>query len=117
MGSGEVSSAEMAHFLEEESLRKYLEALDITVEDTRMLFKLLDRDGSKVIDVNEFCDGCLKLKGEARSFDIHVLLYQMRNFLEKWSDFTMYCEERFTEVAASTARMSATAQRFAVTQS
>ena len=40
-GSGEISSDEMEYFLSEDALRKYLEALSVTVEDTRMLFRWL----------------------------------------------------------------------------
>merc|ERR1712083_1021445 len=94
-GSGEISAEEMEYFLLDPDLRKYLEALNIKSDDARMLFRLLDRDGSRVIDIHEFCDGCLRLKGEAKSFDIHVMLFQMRHFLGKWSDFTEYTEERF----------------------
>merc|ERR1712228_736694 len=84
-GSGEISSDEMDFFLSNEALRKYLEALNVTAEDTRMLFRLLDKDGSGKIDIEEFCNGCLRLKGEARSFDIHVLIFQIKGFLEKWA--------------------------------
>merc|ERR1712039_270439 len=97
-GSGEISSEEMEYFLSEDSLRKYLEALNVTAEDTRMLFRLLDKDGSQKIDIDEFCAGCLRLKGEARSFDIHVLIFQMKGFMERWSEFTDYVDERFKDV-------------------
>merc|ERR1712107_808118 len=45
-GSGEISSAELEFFLTHDALRKYVEALDISADDTRMLFRLLDQDGS-----------------------------------------------------------------------
>jgi len=92
-GSGEISCAEMEFFFSHDFLRNYMEALDIGADDTRMLFRLLDRDGSGQIDVEEFCEGCLKLKGEARAFDMHVLLLQIRQFMEKWSDFTVYVRD------------------------
>merc|ERR1712232_285302 len=78
--SGEINCYEMERFLKEDSLRKYLEALNVSAEDTRMLFRLLDKDGSDRIDIDEFCDGCMRLKGQARSFDIHVMIYQIRHF-------------------------------------
>merc|ERR1712039_314166 len=88
----------MEFFLAHDSLRKYMEALDIGADDTRMLFRLLDRDGSGQIDVEEFCEGCLKLKGEARAFDMHVMILQIKQFMEKWSIFTSYVAEQFDTV-------------------
>merc|ERR1711972_258277 len=105
-GSGEVTSDELVRFLRTDSLKKYLEALDITAEDTRMLYKMLDTDGSGYIDIDEFCHGCMKLKGEAKSFDIHVLMYQMKSFMDVWSDFTLYCEQRFTHMTETAANLS-----------
>merc|ERR1712039_410669 len=94
-GSGEITADEMEEFLMEPGLRKYVEALNISAENTRMLFRLLDRDGSKKIDIEEFCEGCLRLQGEAKSFDVHSMIFTIRQFLAKWSEFTTYCEERF----------------------
>jgi len=94
-GSGEISGEEMELFLEDAELRKYIEALDINAENARMLFRLLDRNNSSHVDIDEFCDGCLRLQGDAKSFDVHAMMYQMRTFLSKWSDFTIYVEERF----------------------
>merc|ERR1712032_721607 len=87
---------ELQCVLMDENLKKYLEALDVTADDTFMLFKLLDKDNSDAINIDEFCDGCMRLRGEAKSFDIHILVYQVRQFLSKWSGFTVYVEERFS---------------------
>merc|ERR1712039_218169 len=95
-GSGEITADELEEFLLEPGLRRYVEALNISAENTRMLFRLLDRDGSKKIDIEEFCEGCLRLQGEAKSFDVHSMIYTIRQFLSKWSEFTCYVEERFS---------------------
>jgi len=72
--------------------------LEIDADDTRLLFKLLDRDDSGVIDVEEFCEGCMRLKGEAKALDVHTLIWQVSKFLGKWGDFTEYVEEHFVDV-------------------
>lgn len=87
--------------MQDPDLRKYVEALDINAENARMLFRLLDRDGSLKVDIDEFCEGCLRLQGDAKSFDVHTMMYQMRSFLTKWSDFTIYVEERFSMMGAA----------------
>eukprot|EP00443_Scrippsiella_acuminata_P121400 CAMPEP_0115738760 /NCGR_PEP_ID=MMETSP0272-20121206/88558_1 /TAXON_ID=71861 /ORGANISM="Scrippsiella trochoidea, Strain CCMP3099" /LENGTH=182 /DNA_ID=CAMNT_0003183221 /DNA_START=11 /DNA_END=557 /DNA_ORIENTATION=+ len=97
--SGEITADEMEEFLLDSALRKYVEALNISAEDTRMLFRLLDRDGSKKVDINEFCEGCLRLQGDAKSFDVHTMIFTIKQFLDKWSDFTMYVEERFESLS------------------
>jgi len=100
-GSGEITAEEMEEFLQDGGLRKYIEALDINAENARMLFRLLDRDGSNKVDIDEFCEGCLRLQGDAKSFDVHAMMYQMKGFLSKWSDFTIYVEERFYNLGAA----------------
>merc|ERR1712045_520773 len=97
--SGEVSIDEMEFFLTEPNLKSYVDALGISAENTRMLFRLLDVDGSCKIDVDEFCDGCLRLQGEAKSVDVHTMIYQVRQFLAKWSEFTVYVEDRFQAIS------------------
>merc|ERR1712232_171902 len=96
--SGEISVDELEYFLAKPELRKYIEALQISPDDTRMLFKLIDADGSDSVDIDEFCVGCFRLKGDAKAFDVHALIFQVRNFLRKWSDFTMYVEDAFDEL-------------------
>merc|ERR1712187_918413 len=76
--NGTITITEMMLFSSDEDLglQNYFEALDISATDTITLFELLDRDGSGEVDINEFCDGCSRLRGEATSFDINTLLYE-----------------------------------------
>ena len=57
---GLIDEERIASALEDPCLRMYVESLEITVEDTALLFKLLDLDDSGVLAVDEFCDGILK---------------------------------------------------------
>jgi len=78
--SGMINMDELKEFLADDSLelKAYLQALELDAEDAKALFKLLDNDGSGEIDIAEFCDGCMRLKGEAKSFDINCLLYDSK---------------------------------------
>lgn len=96
--SGLVSIDDLEQFLREPGLRKYVEALDINAADTRLLFRLLDSDNSDTVSLEEFCEGCLRLKGNAKSIDVHTLIFQVRNFLTKWGEFTGFVEESFNKV-------------------
>mmetsp|Transcript_39608 Transcript_39608/g.114604 ORF Transcript_39608/g.114604 Transcript_39608/m.114604 type:complete len:263 (-) Transcript_39608:546-1334(-) len=93
--SGDITADEMECFLEDPRMRQYFDALDIHVDDARMMFRMLDTDESQRVDINEFCEGCLRLQGEAKSFDVHVMMFQVQLFLNKWSEFTVFVEERF----------------------
>merc|ERR1719422_2263162 len=95
-GSGEISGDEMEFFLTEPGLRSYVDALGINAENTRMLFRLIDVDNSGRINLHEFCEGCLRLQGEAKSIDVHSMIYQMKYFLAKWADFTEYVEDKLS---------------------
>merc|ERR1712190_334284 len=88
-----ISMTELEFFLRDPNLRLYLEALEISLVETKSLFKLLDRDRSGTVDIDEFCEGCLRLKGEAKSFDIHCLMYENQRMLMRWSVFMNFVEE------------------------
>lgn len=94
-GNDEISFGEVEEFLQDSNLRMYLEALEIDLVETHSLFRLLDKDGSGSIDIDEFCEGCLRLKGDAKSFDIHCLLYENQRMLTKWSQFMEFVEAEF----------------------
>jgi Ca2+-binding EF-hand superfamily protein len=76
--SGFVTQEEVEYFLMDPTLNLYLESIDIFPNDARALFQMLDDDESGEVSIDEFCDGCLRLKGEAKSYDIHCLLYGVR---------------------------------------
>jgi len=93
-GDGAISMEEVRVFLSDETAaRTYLEALNVSPEDACVLFRLLDRDGSGSISLSEFSDGCLRLQGDAKSFELHCIMYDFANFLEKWSAFAIHLEK------------------------
>merc|ERR1719401_2447245 len=96
--SGFVSLPEIENIFCDDSMSHLLEALEITAFDARSMFKLLDRDGSGLIDIDEFCDGCLRLKGEAKSFDIQCLIYESQRLLIKTTALIGHLEESITDL-------------------
>mmetsp|Transcript_102750 Transcript_102750/g.297040 ORF Transcript_102750/g.297040 Transcript_102750/m.297040 type:complete len:253 (+) Transcript_102750:3-761(+) len=104
-GSGTISMGEMEYFLGDPDLRMYVEALDISTSDTRALFRLLDKDKSGRIDIEEFCNGCMRLKGPAKSFDIHCVIYEIDRVASKWAEFMMFTETRLLTMEATLQRM------------
>eukprot|EP00931_Biecheleriopsis_adriatica_P061340 TRINITY_DN36888_c0_g1_i1.p1 TRINITY_DN36888_c0_g1~~TRINITY_DN36888_c0_g1_i1.p1 ORF type:complete len:582 (-),score=118.82 TRINITY_DN36888_c0_g1_i1:151-1896(-) len=68
--SGFVNLDEFFHVEAKDSLDEYCRCLDISSDEARNLFLLLDRDKSGTLSVAEFVEGCLKLHGPARSMDL-----------------------------------------------
>lgn len=75
--SGCINGDEMEYFLTDPNLNMYLESIDIFPNDARALFRLLDHNNTGDVSIEEFCDGCFRLKGEAKSFDIHCLIFNI----------------------------------------
>mmetsp|Transcript_25899 Transcript_25899/g.34989 ORF Transcript_25899/g.34989 Transcript_25899/m.34989 type:complete len:216 (+) Transcript_25899:3-650(+) len=69
--------------LEDDQVKAYFDGLDLTTDDAWNLFKLLDSNESNSIDLEEFVAGCLRLRGRARSIDIHMLLYESRWIMKR----------------------------------
>merc|ERR1711920_485375 len=87
-GSGTVGLAEIQAYLEDPRVQGYFQALGLDPNDTERLFKLIDDDGSGDVDVNEFLDGCLRLKGQARSIDVHHVIAELKKLESKTSEIS-----------------------------
>jgi len=96
--SGEISINQIDRIFGSDELRQYLEAIEIEPCDARVLFKLLDQNESGTIDIEEFCNGCMRLKGEAKSFDMYCLIYNSERSLEKTKSMTFEMQEMFKHV-------------------
>ncbi|CAE7623555.1 Scn11a [Symbiodinium pilosum] len=77
-GSGEVSRAEIREMLEDPTLSAYFRVLGFETTDADLFFKLLDVDDSNAVSMQEFLDGCARLKGPARNMDVHAILAECR---------------------------------------
>jgi len=58
---------------------------------------MLDLDDSGEVDMEEFVSGCLRLKGNAKSIDIHTLMFEIKYLMRKWDSFmngATFLEER-----------------------
>lgn len=73
-GSGSITMAELMEYFDDKRVQSYFQALGLDPEDTERLFELIDEDGSGEVSIDEFLQGCLRLKGLARSIDVHAVL-------------------------------------------
>jgi len=74
--SGALSLNEFEQHIEDEKILAYLSTLELDVNQVRTLFLLLDVDQTGEVDLEEFVNGCLRLKGGAKSLDMAILKYQ-----------------------------------------
>ncbi|CAE7338604.1 Scn11a [Symbiodinium natans] len=68
-GDGGITVKEFEVALEDPTLMQVFDALEISADDAWTLFTQLDSDGDAHVDAEEFLEGCMLLKGPARSID------------------------------------------------
>merc|ERR1712187_566899 len=82
-GKGVITREELQEAFKLERVQHYFSVLDIDIADSNYLFDMLDLDGSNEVDMEEFVTGCLRLKGNAKSIDIHTLMFEIKQVLAK----------------------------------
>ena len=50
--------------------------MGISTQDVWTLFTIIDADGSGLIDLDEFVQGCMELHGPAKSFQVSKMSYE-----------------------------------------
>merc|ERR1712048_1223826 len=80
---GKITLDDLERKFRDETMVAWFEVLEIEVQDGWTLFKLLDTCECNAVDLNEFVDGCLRLKGHARSLDVARLSYENRWVMNK----------------------------------
>lgn len=74
------------------------ESIGIDVWDAWSFFKLLDVDAGGAVEIGEFLEGCLRLRGEARAMDVVKILHDQGWLIRNQSRFWIYMEEQMEEV-------------------
>ncbi|CAE7192490.1 CATSPER1 [Symbiodinium natans] len=67
---GGITKQEFEQAWDNPVLQTVFDALEISASDAWQLFTELDSDGSGEVDVDEFLEGCMSIKGPARSIDV-----------------------------------------------
>merc|ERR1712217_643371 len=80
---GVITREELQEAFKLERVQHYFSVLDIDIADSNYLFDMLDLDGSNEVDMEEFVTGCLRLKGNAKSIDIHTLMFEIKQVMVK----------------------------------
>eukprot|EP00439_Symbiodinium_sp_Y106_P013421 s3814_g1.t3 len=107
---GAITLSEMEQFFNDEEVRAMFQSLDLTARDSWTLFKLLDEEGNGDINLSEFIDGCLRLRGPAKALDIACVMDESRRIKRK----VMITEERLYNMEALVGELSSKFQSTSV---
>eukprot|EP00931_Biecheleriopsis_adriatica_P032331 TRINITY_DN18877_c0_g1_i1.p1 TRINITY_DN18877_c0_g1~~TRINITY_DN18877_c0_g1_i1.p1 ORF type:complete len:335 (+),score=39.02 TRINITY_DN18877_c0_g1_i1:68-1006(+) len=92
-GDGIITLSDFERAFKAVEVRAFFQTLDLEPADAWSLFRLIDKDTNGGIDVAEFLEGCLKLRGHAKSVDIAELLLEVHT-LQKQITVTSHRTER-----------------------
>jgi len=85
-GSGDLSLEEVEEMLRDPEISAYFHLLGLNAVQSERLFRLLDTENCGRINIREFMEGCIRLKGPARSIDIHSLLNDIKTLKKAVED-------------------------------
>lgn len=76
-GDGELSLLEFLAQTENPKMTAFFASLDIEIEDGTTFFNTLSEGGKKKVTLDQFVTGCIRMRGQARSIDLHELILKM----------------------------------------
>eukprot|EP00747_Dinoflagellata_sp_TGD_P199423 gnl/TRDRNA2_/TRDRNA2_72659_c0_seq1.p1 gnl/TRDRNA2_/TRDRNA2_72659_c0~~gnl/TRDRNA2_/TRDRNA2_72659_c0_seq1.p1 ORF type:complete len:231 (-),score=50.51 gnl/TRDRNA2_/TRDRNA2_72659_c0_seq1:77-733(-) len=97
-GSGLISKEEFVKCISDEKTQQALQALKIDVTYADTLFHIMDADQNGVIHLDEFVGICMKLKGEAKSVDIHTLIFENQKLANKVDKFAAQAHSKLVQI-------------------
>jgi len=96
--SGSLSWEEFDEYLSDPKVQAYFKSLELDVSQAKALFKLMDVDDTNSVGITEFLDGCMRLRGSAKSIDVNMLLYENEQMISKWALFMEKTEQTLEHV-------------------
>jgi len=108
--SGRISWIEFAKQLENPEMVEYFKSIDLDMSEAEHLFELLDVHNIGAITSEEFVNGCLRMRGPARAYDVasHArwqrrVTQRMLSGIRQVEHLTKLLSEEFLETGAMTA--------------
>jgi len=84
-GSGQLSWEEFRTHLMNDRVKAYFQTLDLDIRKAHTLFSLLDTSANGEVGIEEFLDGCLRLRGQAKSLDLNFVIHQLDSLMDSLS--------------------------------
>eukprot|EP00929_Paragymnodinium_shiwhaense_P031357 TRINITY_DN17583_c0_g1_i1.p1 TRINITY_DN17583_c0_g1~~TRINITY_DN17583_c0_g1_i1.p1 ORF type:complete len:590 (+),score=149.68 TRINITY_DN17583_c0_g1_i1:76-1845(+) len=101
--TGDITWEEFQGMLTVPEMVRLFKSLNIDVSEARQLYRLLDTESVGVVDYNEFINGCLRLRGPAKSLELVLLMKdtsQMNLWIEKKLN-SLHAEMQSLQVSSS----------------
>lgn len=73
-GSGSISEEEFMHHMSSPQMVRFLKGIDLSPDDAKQLFAILDTDASGELEADELVSGCLRLHGAAKALDLAAFM-------------------------------------------
>lgn len=89
-GDGSLTREEFNLIFDDAVLKAWMSSLEVDVHDVRTLFDMLSGDKNKV-DFEEFTEGLIRVRGNARSLDILELRYSLSRLGMKIEKLQQVC--------------------------
>jgi len=94
-GSGDISMEEFEFGIMNPKVQTFFESMELRIQEARMLFHLLQSGQGNSIEIEAFVDGCLQLRGNARSFDVALLRFECRYLSTKVAELLQKSEAQW----------------------
>jgi len=84
-GDGIFDADEFEERLRDERVSAYFQSMKLDVKEAQTIFRLLDKDNSNSISIEEFVEGIASLMGEASSLDSKIMHFELMYVKEQIS--------------------------------
>ena len=102
-GTGRIGLAEFEMQFENEAVKAVFESLGLGTMDAWTLFQILDSDGNRFIDMDEFVESCIRNRGSAKAVDVCALRHQINKVRRQLSDMAGLQKQMLLQCAAARA--------------
>lgn len=92
-GNGEISCDEFVRAMENEKVRGVLRSVGVDIKEPELYFKTMSFVAQREhIDLNNFAEQALRLKGAASGIDLHSLIHETKLVRQNIHD--IYCQQK-----------------------
>ena len=60
--------------MQDERVKAYFKSLDLDTSEARALFVLLDLEETDEVPIEKFIEGCMRMRGDAKSIDVNMMI-------------------------------------------
>jgi len=92
---GSMTATELDNIINTQERAAMLGLLSIDAAEARCLFCMMDTENSGKVNIADYVDGILRLKGPAKGCDVALLLYEHKRLVVRFASFLCYTNECF----------------------